>query len=139
MLVHFLLGGFYNFFDSRGVNPSILNKFDKCKSGDFPSNIIESANHHNTRGVIDNYIDSGGFLKGPNVSSFAANNSAFYIVTWNIHGANGSFRSIFGSISLQGNCKNFFGRFFAAFLNGFLMFFKPFSNLPTQSSFQILN
>lgn len=100
--VHFFGGFFNDLFDSGGMDSAVLDKFGQTKTGDLPANGIEGRNNDHAGGVVDNDIDASGFFKGTNVSTLAANDSAFHVVVGDIDRGDGAFAGLAGGIALEG-------------------------------------
>src|SRR4029077_12638773 len=76
-----LLSGLGNdLFESSRMNPAVHDQLVQRDSGDLAADRVGSADDHGFRGVVDDQIDPGRLLKGPDVPALLADDAAFELV-----------------------------------------------------------
>ena len=83
------------------MNAAIGSQFVQRHVGDFAADGIERADDHDAGRVVDDDVNAGGFFEGPNVTTFAANDTAFHVVAGNVNRAGGRFGGMRSGVALQ--------------------------------------
>ena len=72
------------------MNPAIRNEFLHRELRDLPPNGIVARDDYRLRRVVDDQVDAGGGLDGPDVAALAADEPAFHVVGRKVHDRDGS-------------------------------------------------
>jgi hypothetical protein len=69
-----------DFLDAPGVDSAVAHELREREAGDLPANRIEARDDDGLRGVVDDQVDAGGLLEGPDVAALAADDPALHLV-----------------------------------------------------------
>ena len=66
--------------DATRVDPAVAHELRERDSRDLAADRIEAREHHRLRRVVDDQVDAGGLLEGPDVAALAADDPALHLV-----------------------------------------------------------
>src|SRR5919202_356372 len=98
----FLTGLVDDFFDTRGVNASILEQLIERDPRHLAANGVMTRKCHSFRCIIDDDVNTGDLFEGANVASFPTNNAAFQLLRGQWYRRNGDLGDVVGGEPL--NC-----------------------------------
>ncbi len=81
LLVNLLLDLFHDLFDAGGVDPAIDDEALHGNPRDLSADRVEARKDHRLRRVVHDDIDPGGFLEGPDVAPFPADDPPLHVIT----------------------------------------------------------
>src|SRR5687768_8593521 len=64
------------------MDPSVRDQLLERDARRLPPDRIESGENNGLRSVVDDYVDAGGLLEGPDVPAFAADDPALHLIGW---------------------------------------------------------
>jgi hypothetical protein len=94
------------FFDASRMDPAVADQAAHRQSGNFTTDRVKTAQNDCFRRVIDNNVNAGSVLKGPDVTSLPANDPAFHIVAGQRHGRDHGLGDLVGGNPLDGHGHN---------------------------------
>ena len=66
--------------DPAGVDPAVADQLRQGDPGDLAANRVEARQHDRLRRVVDDQVDAGRLLEGPDVAPLAADDPALHLV-----------------------------------------------------------
>src|SRR5690606_29329785 len=76
-----------DFFDPRGMDPSVLHQLVQRQTRDLTTHGIEAAEDDRAGRIVHDDLHAGGLLQGADVPSFATDDPAFHIVVIDVEHA----------------------------------------------------
>ena len=71
--------------DPGRVDPAVDDQRLHRDPGDLAADRVEAAQHHGLGGVVDDDVDAGDLLEGPDVAALAADDPALHVVAGQVH------------------------------------------------------
>ena len=96
------------FFDARGMNTPVGNKFFQSQARNLAANGVKTRQNDHFGRIVNNKLDTRGIFQRPYISAFAPYYSRLHIVAGNGHNRNGYFRSVVGGATLNGERNKLF-------------------------------
>ena len=97
--------------DAGGLDPSVFDELGKCQFRDFPANRVETGQGDNAGGVINDDVNAGSGFQSPDITSFAADETAFHLIIGQGNNRCGAFRHDVGSEPVYGEGEDATGVF----------------------------
>ena len=91
-----------HFLDPRRMNSAVLDQLGQRQPGRLAADVVEGADDHHARRVVDDHVDAGAFLEGADVAALAADDPALHVVAGNVHGADGGVGGVLGGVAVDG-------------------------------------
>ena len=66
--------------DPGRVDPAVAEQLLQAEPGDLAADRVEAAEQHRTRGVVDDQVDPGDLLEGPDVAALPADDPTLHVV-----------------------------------------------------------
>ena len=107
--VYLPAGLFDHFLNPGGMNPSVGNQPFQGDPGNLSADRVEAGQGDSLGGVVNNQINAGHGLDGPDITALAANDAALHFVVRQGHNRNGGFRHVIGGASLNGQGNDLAG------------------------------
>ena len=95
--------------DPRRMDTTVGDQLVQSLPGDLTTHGIETADDDDPRRVVDDDVDTRGFLERPNVPTFPADDPPLHLVAGDIHRTGGRLRGVRGGIPLQGRQQDLAG------------------------------
>src|SRR5439155_9881350 len=80
--------------DPAGVDPAVADELRQRQARDLAANGVEARQDDRLGGVVDDQVDAGGLLEGPDVAALAADDPALHLVRRQVHDADGVLRRV---------------------------------------------
>ena len=109
LLIQFLLGFFHHFLDPGRMDPAVVDQLLQGDPGHFPAHRVEAGNDHRFRRIVDDQVDTGQGLQGPDVPAFPADDPALHFIVGQGHYRNRGFRHLIRRTPLDGQGDDFPG------------------------------
>ena len=93
------------------MDAAVLDQLLQRQSGDLPADGVKAGDGDGLGGVVDDQIDAGNRLQGPDVPALAADDAALHLVIGQGHHGNGGLRRVIGSAALNGDGNDLPGLF----------------------------
>ena len=100
-LFHPALAALVDLFDPGGVNPSVGDQLGQCDPGRLPAHRVEARQQHAFGGVVDQHVDAGDLLEGPDVAALTADDPALHLIARQRNGRNHRLGGLFGGEPLN--------------------------------------
>src|SRR5262249_13569491 len=101
VVFNLLLGHIDDLFDAGGMDAAVGDEFFHGDFGNLASYRVEAIDRDHTRGVIDDDIDARGLLEGADVSTLAADDAAFHVITGDLDAFGCAFAGDLGGVALH--------------------------------------
>jgi hypothetical protein len=88
------LGAVVHLLDTGRMDASVLDELCERELRDLPADTVERGEDDGLRGVVDDEVDSGEVLEGPDVSALTANDPALHVVGRELDDRHGRLRSV---------------------------------------------
>ena len=92
----------HHLLDPRRVDPAVGQELLQRHLRDFAANRIERGDRDRLRGVVDDQIDPGEALEGPDVAAFPADDPPLHLIVGQGDHRHGHFRRMIGGTPLDG-------------------------------------
>ncbi len=83
------------------MDPAVADQLGQRDTGDLPTNRVEARQHDRFRRVVDDEIDPGGLLEGPDVATLAADDPALHLVVREMDDGHGVLGGVVGGDALD--------------------------------------
>ena len=93
---------FDDFFDAGGMDPAVRDQPLDGLFRHFAAEGIEARQNDRAGGVVDDQLDAGGLLEGPDVSAFAADDASLEIVAGQVDDRDRGLDGMLGGATLDG-------------------------------------
>ncbi len=100
--VHFGPGLGDDFLDPAGMDPAVAHELRQRDPRDLAPDGIEARQHHRLGGVVDDQVDAGGLLEGPDVAALAADDPALHLVAGQVDDRDRVLGGVVGGHPLHG-------------------------------------
>lgn len=104
------------------MDPAVVDQLLQGDPGHFPAHRVEAGNDHRFRRIVDDQVDTGQGLQGPDVPAFPADDPALHFIVGQGHYRNRGFRHLIRRTPLDGQGDDFPGLLVRGIL-GFLFHF----------------
>src|SRR6266508_4790292 len=94
---------FVHLLDAGGMDPAIRNELLQRQPGDLASYRIEARQDHGFRSVVDDQVDAGEGLEGPDVPPLSPDDPALHVVGGQGKDRDGRLRRLLGGHPLDGD------------------------------------
>ena len=79
------LAALVGLLDALRVDPAVADQPLKGEAADLPAHRVEARQEHRLRRVVDDQVDAGHRLEGPDVAALAADDPALHLVAGQVH------------------------------------------------------
>ena len=111
LLLDLLLDLCHDLLDACWVDAAVGDELVECESCDFAAHGVESREDDRLGGIVDDDLDAGCGLQGPDVASFASDDAALYLVALDVEDRDGILDGCFGCDTLDRGYDDSFGLF----------------------------
>jgi hypothetical protein len=88
--------------DPLGVDAAVQDEPLQGEPGDLPADRVEAGKEHGFRRVVDDEVDAGHRLEGPDVPAFAADDAALHLIAWQVEHRDNGLAGLLGGHPLDG-------------------------------------
>ncbi len=121
VLLHLLLRFADDFLDAGRMDAAVLDQLFERELGDLATDVVEAGDDDDAGRVIDDHVNTGGFLEGADVAAFAADDPAFHVVAGDVDRADGRLGGMAGGVALDGRREDLAGFLLAGVAEGLLV------------------
>ena len=105
LLLHFL----HHFLDAGRMDAAVSNELMESEATGLATDRIETADDDSLWGVIDDYLNAAGSLKGTYVAALTSENAALHLVVVDVENGNAFLNGSLSGYTLDGLNDDFLG------------------------------
>ena len=88
--------------DAAGMDPAVGDELGDGDPGDLAADRVEARQDDGLGGVVDDQVDAGRLLEGPDVAAFATDDPALHLVRWQVDDRDGVLGGVIRGDPLDG-------------------------------------